>query len=545
MMKTAIFRPIFHSGKSRNLLICAILAAIFAFPATAQECPLCDAAENGNIAEVRRLLDNGEKINAVDNYSNTALIEAAGEGHTEIAKILLNSGAKVNAANNSDFTALMGAAFAGHTEIAKILLDNGAKVNVADDTGYTALIWAASRGHTEIVKILLDNDANVNVADKHDNTALIWAATLGYTEIAKMLLDNGANVNVVDKYGYTALIWAAKEYHAEIAKMLLDNDANTSNPSAQFSIGFWHYNGEFGEVNKREAFRWYRKAAEQGNKEAQNNLGVMYWRGEGVIENEYESYIWHAIAKANGDEDAAKALRGNKWSSYLTTTEIKKAKREAERRLAAIENGEALTQESAAPAGEVAAATPPKGANIAEKVYENAWRSIVVIRTANGQGSGVIIRPNIVATNCHVLEGGGEITIYKHDNRRASTDTLFSATVRKQDEDNDFCLLDVSGLWGIPAALRKYNTLKIGEDVYALGSPKGLDLSLSTGIISQLRRGKIARYIQTDAAISPGSSGGGLFDSEGNLIGILTSKIADEDVEGIGFAIPADLALNL
>ena len=187
----------------------------------------------------------------------------------------------------------------------------------------------------------------------------------------------------------------------------------------------------------------------------------------------------------------------------------------------------------------------PQGANIAEKVFEQAWRSIVVIRTEDGQGSGVIIRPNIIATNCHVIDGGGEITIYKHDNRRASTDTLFSATVRRRDDENDFCLLDADGLWGIPAAVRKYDSLKIGENVYALGSPKGLDLSLFTGIISQLRRGESARYIQTNAAISPGSSGGGLFDAEGNLIGILTSKIADESVEGIGFAVPADLALNL
>ena len=90
----------------------------------------------------------------------------------------------------------------------------------------------------------------------------------------------------------------------------------------------------------------------------------------------------------------------------------------------------------------------------------------------------------------------------------------------------------------------RYDTLRVGESVYGLGAPQGLDLSMSTGIISQKRAAKGVRYIQTDVAISPGSSGGGLFDREGNLVGIMTAKIVGEEVEGIGFAIPADLALE-
>ena len=113
----------------------------------------------------------------------------------------------------------------------------------------------------------------------------------------------------------------------------------------------------------------------------------------------------------------------------------------------------------------------------------------------------------------------------------------------RRDEKNDFCLLDVAGLWGVAANVRRYDTLRIGESVYGIGAPKGLDLSLSSGLVSQKRKADGINYIQTDVAISPGSSGGGLFDRKGNLVGILTSKIVDDDVEGIGFAIPADLAL--
>ena len=187
---------------------------------------------------------------------------------------------------------------------------------------------------------------------------------------------------------------------------------------------------------------------------------------------------------------------------------------------------------------------PASQKGVAEAVFERAWRSVVVIKGEGEQGSGVIITPNVVATNCHVIDNLESIIVYKHDNPRATTDTLFYATIRYRDDDRDLCLLDVDDLQGIPPKVRDYDKLNIGEDVYAVGSPKGLDLSLSTGVISQLRQTTDARYIQTDAAISPGSSGGGLFDSDGNLIGILTRKIADEDVEGIGFAIPADLAFE-
>lgn len=175
------------------------------------------------------------------------------------------------------------------------------------------------------------------------------------------------------------------------------------------------------------------------------------------------------------------------------------------------------------PAPNVAIAEAPDAAGVAEQVFENAWRSVVFIHTNDGQGGGV--------------------KVYKAANRNVSDTRAYRATVRRRDDTRDFCLLNVQGLWGVPANVRKYDTLRVGENVYGIGAPKGLDLSLSGGIISQLRKNKNRRVIQTDTAISPGSSGGGLFDREGNLIGIMTAKFVDEDVEGIGFAIPADLAL--
>ena len=315
---------------------------------------------------------------------------------------------------------------------------------------------------------------------------------------------------------------------------------------AQNNLGVMYDEGRGVLLDDREAVRWYRMAAEQGLALAQYNLSAMYFEGTGVVKNEYEAYIWLSIAKVSGDEEIIKNLPEIKWRLYLNTSEIKNAKREVARRLEEINNRQARNDNSAPVyANEPPVAITPQNKSTAETVFENAWRSVVVIKTSEAQGSGIIVRPNIVATNCHVIDGGGDIVVFKHDNRQASTDTLFSATVHRRDDENDFCLLDVAGLRGTQPFMRKYDTLNIGENVYALGSPEGLDLSLSTGIVSQLREGANSRYIQTDAAFSPGSSGGGLFDSQGNLIGILTKKLTTEGAEGLGFAIPADLILAL
>ena len=313
---------------------------------------------------------------------------------------------------------------------------------------------------------------------------------------------------------------------------------------AQFRLGLAYGSGEGVAMDKRGAVRWYRKAAEQGHAKAQTNLGYAYDNGGGVITDKREAYIWWSIAKANGNEIAAGNLRKTKWRDYLSQSEIRSVQKEAARRMEAIENREQETIEQPSINSNIALAKPSLSASGAEQVFENAWRSVVIVINGDSQGSGVIIRPNIVATNCHVVDEGGDIIVYKSDNRRADADTPFAAAIRHADEAQDFCLLDVAGLWGVSATIRAYDTLKVGEAVYGLGAPKGFDLSISSGIVSQLRTNDGNRYIQTDAAISPGSSGGGLFDGAGNLVGIMTAKIADESTEGIGFAIPADLALG-
>ena len=226
-------KTIFTFFVACNLAISGFFAVLATSPALAAECPLCDAAVINNIAEIRRLLDDGADPNQADANGITALMWAAYAGYSQIVKALLDGDADPNQANADGDTALMVAAGRGRTQIVKALLDSGANPNQADDNDSTALMVAASRGRTQIVKALLDGGANPNQAGDNDSTALIFAAIGGHTQIAKALLDGGANPNQTDAYDRTALIHAAFAGHSQTAKALLDGGANPNHVSAE------------------------------------------------------------------------------------------------------------------------------------------------------------------------------------------------------------------------------------------------------------------------------------------------------------------------
>ncbi|MDA8014923.1 MAG: tetratricopeptide repeat-containing serine protease family protein, partial [Gammaproteobacteria bacterium] len=292
--------------------------------------------------------------------------------------------------------------------------------------------------------------------------------------------------------GYAYIQGKSVAQDKKAGRTLVQKAAERGHGDAQFDLYIWYSNGDGVTRNVREAVRWCRKAAEQGVAIAQYYLALAYKHGKGLIADERESYIWHTIASANGYEASYWALKNIKqkieYGRYVPLFDMRSAKKEAAQRLDAIDRRKAANEKKSSAEYDIATAAKPKGINIAERVFENTWRSVVVVSVSDGQGSGVIVRPNVVATNCHVVDTRGEIKIYKSDDRRADTGTAFSARTRHSDEDKDFCLLDVDGLWGVPATVRKYDTLGIGEDVYGLGAPHGLDLSLSAGVISQLRK---------------------------------------------------------
>lgn len=170
------------------------------------------------------------------------------------------------------------------------------------------------------------------------------------------------------------------------------------------------------------------------------------------------------------------------------------------------------------------------------QIFTKVKGSVVVVKALDfqgnmkAQGSGVLIAPGSVATNCHVVEDGTSYLVGR-------SGKFVSANFYGGDGEKDICLLTANGIDVKPAQIGKATMLKVGDPVYAVGAPQGLEFSLSNGIVSQLRGGP-PPLIQTTAAISPGSSGGGLFDSEGRLVGLTTLYI--KGGQSLNFAMPVE-----
>ncbi len=173
------------------------------------------------------------------------------------------------------------------------------------------------------------------------------------------------------------------------------------------------------------------------------------------------------------------------------------------------------------------------------QVYENVYKSVVVIRTPLGQGSGFVLNSaNIIVTNYHVVTEETDIEIEFYDRTRTQ------ATVIGSDPYSDIAVLTVSNIpsEATPLAFSDQINVHIGQQVVAIGNPLGLSDSLSVGYISQVNRTLdidpiIVPVLQLDLTIAPGSSGGPLLDLSGNVIGITN---AGTDV-GFNFAVPLNI----
>ncbi len=200
--------------------------------------------------------------------------------------------------------------------------------------------------------------------------------------------------------------------------------------------------------------------------------------------------------------------------------------------------------------------TPEERVNIA--VYEKVNRSVVNITTqsvrtdgffflevpSEGEGSGTVIdREGHVLTNFHVVDGARQIQVTLFDRK------TYEARLVGGDPTNDVAVLEIDAPKESlhPVDFGDSDRLRVGQRVYAIGNPFGLDRTLSTGIVSSLNRWlpsrrryrTIKQIIQIDAAINPGNSGGPLLNSRGRMIGMNTA-IASKTGEsaGVGFAIP-------
>jgi len=162
-----------------------------------------------------------------------------------------------------------------------------------------------------------------------------------------------------------------------------------------------------------------------------------------------------------------------------------------------------------------------------------------------GRGSGVIVdaEAGLVLTNHHVVRRADSITVRLTDGRSIEADLLGS------DSRTDLALLRIELDELVAIGFADIDTVRVGDYVVALGNPFGIGLTATTGIVSALGRSGLNRnnyedFIQTDAAINVGNSGGALVDLEGNLVGINTAIMSRSGggSNGIGFAVPADMA---
>ena len=205
----------------------------------------------------------------------------------------------------------------------------------------------------------------------------------------------------------------------------------------------------------------------------------------------------------------------------------------------------------------VAPFAPFAQAKSAQEIFAAVAAGVVVVFALDetgeqiGQGSGVVVGKNEVVTNCHVIANARDIIVGQAADSRGRQTYRMGALVAARDEERDLCLLFVGELSSLPAAIPAAGNardLSIGEEIFAVGAPRGLDLSLTRGIVSQLRGdfGKeSAPLIQINAAISPGSSGGGLFNKDGKLVGITTFKHSGDGNESLSFAMPAEWVAEL
>ena len=183
--------------------------------------------------------------------------------------------------------------------------------------------------------------------------------------------------------------------------------------------------------------------------------------------------------------------------------------------------------------------------------------------TAQATGSGIIISEDgYIVTNNHVVDTSSTSSYSYYELSKATSikvklnsetygdDATFDATVVGQDSQTDLAVLKIEKDGLTAAEFADSDQAVVGEFVMAVGSPLGLDTTVTQGIISAVNRqvesdGVVYTCIQTDAAINSGNSGGALVNSDGQVIGINTLKLSGSGVEGIGFAIPINSTLDV
>ena len=199
---------------------------------------------------------------------------------------------------------------------------------------------------------------------------------------------------------------------------------------------------------------------------------------------------------------------------------------------------------------QVAKTVSPSGVGITtEQVVYSQWSWYGQSQVESGAGSGVIISSDGYILTCdHVVSGASNITV-------TIGDKDYPATIIGEDSTSDIAVIKIEADGLTPAIVGDSNKLAVGDNVLAVGNPLGeLGGTVTSGIVSALNRSvsiqssgsvNTMSLIQMDASVSPGNSGGGLFNMNGELVGVVNAKSSDSDAEGLGFAIPINDAMKV
>ena len=256
------------------------------------------------------------------------------------------------------------------------------------------------------------------------------------------------------------------------------------------------------------------------------------------------------VVLKNGSELRAEVLKEREDSLVLdlgTTvltlprTDIARIEKEADKA--------AEGQKAAAQSEDMYFVEPAREAMTVEKNVQRVAEAVVQIQTASGLGSGFIInKMGHVITNQHVIAGEREITVlvYKKKQGGLEKQSFTKVKIIAMNGYLDLAILqidDEEAVKSLPfVPIGDSDALTQGQQVFAIGSPLGLERSVSQGIVSIRARENSGRwYIQSTTQINPGNSGGPLFNLQGEVVGVNNMKAAGVGVEGLGFSIPANM----
>lgn len=184
----------------------------------------------------------------------------------------------------------------------------------------------------------------------------------------------------------------------------------------------------------------------------------------------------------------------------------------------------------------------PVSYNTTKDMLKGIASSVVTIENEDIFGSGSIISPTgYILTSYHVITGEKNIFV------RRGIEEKIKAEIVKTNKDYDLALLKINISDWKPLAIGNSEKADIGDEIFAAGTPaeKSLKQSITKGIISGFRQWNGVNFIQTDVTINPGNSGGPMLNSKGEIIGITTMKLIGKGIEGIGFGIPSNVAIEM